>query len=221
MEKNTVIFDLDGTLLNTLGDLHACFNYAIKSFGYPERSIEEVRNFVGNGIVKAIERALPKKVSDKELQEITIVFKEYYQKHMFELTKPYEGIIPMLCKLKEKGFKTAVVSNKYDDAVKNLCKTYFKDLIEAASGEGCGVKRKPDTSGILKVLKELNSSIEQSIYIGDSDIDILTAKNARIPCISVLWGFRDKEFLINHGADIFAQTPEDIIKIIEKKIYLS
>ncbi len=221
MEKNTIIFDLDGTLLNTLGDLHACFNYVIKKYGYKERTLEEIRTFVGNGIVKAIERALPKGVDKSELTQIINLFKEYYQSHMYELTKPYDGIIQLLQELKRKGLKIAVVSNKFDDAVKGLCNYYFKKLIDTAVGESYDVRKKPETDGVFKAVKELHSSIEKSIYIGDSDVDILTAKNAKIPCISVLWGFRDKEFLIKNGGKIFAEKPDDIIKIIEKKIYLS
>ncbi len=214
MNINTVIFDLDGTLLNSLGDLHACFNYAITQFGYPSRTIEEIKSFVGNGIVKAIERALPHKVSDEELNKIVSLFKEYYQAHMSELTFPYEGIIPMLKTLNEKGYKIAVVSNKFDDAVKGLCNKYFGDYIQTAIGEGYGVERKPNPTGVFKAIEELNSDIKNAIYIGDSDVDIQTAKNANIPCISVLWGFRDKEFLIKNGGHIFASTPDDIIKEI-------
>lgn len=221
MEKDTIIFDLDGTLLNTLGDLHACFNYAIKSYGYKERTLDEIRTFVGNGVVKAIEMALPERVSDDKLNQITNLFKQYYQNHMFELTRPYDGIIPLLHKLKEKKYKIAVVSNKFDDAVKGLCNHYFKNLIDSAIGESIDVRKKPEADGVLKAIKELNSTIETSIYAGDSDVDILTAQNSKIPCISVLWGFRNKSFLIEHGGRIFAKTPEDVIKIIEKKIYLS
>ncbi|MCD7780936.1 MAG: HAD family hydrolase [Candidatus Gastranaerophilales bacterium] len=221
MVKDTIIFDLDGTLLDTLSGLQIGFNYALKNFGYKERTQEEIRAFVGNGIVKALERALNENVEKEKFFQILNSFKEYYQNIMFEYTKPYEGIIPLLKELKEKGYKTAVVSNKFDDAVKKLCEYYFKDLIQTAIGEGYGIRKKPEADGILKTVKELNSSIEKSIYIGDSDVDILTAENIKIPCISVLWGFRDKQFLIDHGGNIFAQTPKDIIKIIEKKLYLS
>lgn len=220
MEKDTIIFDLDGTLLNTLEDLYTAFNYAIKKFGYPERTMEEIKSFVGNGIKKAIERAVPEKISDEKLNKITEIFKNYYQKNMYVKTKAYEGIIPMLIELKHKGFKLAIVSNKYDDAVKNLCGNYFGKYINVAIGEGYGIGKKPDIQGVLKAIKELGSEIEKSIYVGDSEVDIQTAKNAGIPCISVLWGFKDKEFLIANGAKIFAKKPNDIIEIIEKKLYL-
>ncbi len=211
---DTVIFDLDGTLLYTLGDLHACFNHAITHFGYPERSIEEIRNFVGNGIKKAIERALPHKVADDELEKIVAYFRDYYKDHMLELTKPYDGILELLMTLKKNGFKLAVVSNKYDLAVKSLCKNYFEEYIDIAIGEGNEIRKKPEADGTIKVLKELGSHIENAIFVGDSDIDITTAKNVGIPCISVLWGYRDKEFLKKHGAKLFAETPKEIEKIL-------
>ena len=220
MEKDTIIFDLDGTLLNTLEDLYISFNYAIESFGYPKRTINEIKSFVGNGIKKAIERALPKAIQEDELNKIIGVFKTYYTNNMYVKTKAYDGILPLLEELKDKGFQLAVVSNKYDSAVKNLCKEYFDGYIDIAIGEGNGIEKKPDPKGVLKSIKELNSTKEKSIYIGDSEVDIQTAQNAGIPCISVLWGFKDKEFLTNNGAKIFAEKPKDIIEIIEKKLYL-
>lgn len=213
---NTVIFDLDGTLINSLGDLHACFNYAITQFGYPARTLDEIKSFVGNGITKAIERALPCKVSSEELNKIVSLFKNYYKEHMTELSFPYDGIISMLAELKEKDYKLAIVSNKFDDAVKGLCKQYFDNYIKVAIGEGCGIEKKPNPIGVYKAIKELDSNIENAVYVGDSDVDIQTAKNAGIPCISILWGFRDKDFLIKNGAELFANSPNDIIKIIEK-----
>ena len=213
-----IIFDLDGTLLNTLEDLYIGFNYAIGEFGYPKRRIEEIRNFVGNGIKKAIERALPYRVEESKLEQIVSVFKKYYSEHMNEHTRPYDEVVEMLFELKKKGYKIAVVSNKYDDAVRELCKKQFGDLIDIAVGEGYGVKKKPAPDGVLKIINELKA--EEAIYIGDSEVDIQTAKNSGLPCISVLWGYKDREFLEKNGAKIFAEKPKDIIKIIEKKIYL-
>lgn len=214
---DTIIFDLDGTLLNSLEDLHACFNHAIEHFGYPSRSIEEIKSFVGNGIKKAIERALPHEVSSEELDKITDYFREYYKDHMLELTKPYDGVIDLLINLKSKGYKTAIVSNKYDDAVKKLSENYFGNLIDIAVGEGYGVRRKPEIDGILKAIEILDSKLENCIFVGDSDVDIMTSSNAEIPCISVLWGYKDKEFLISKGAKHIAETTKDI----EKILYLS
>ena len=214
---DTIIFDLDGTLLNSLEDLHACFNHAIEHFGYPSRSIEEIKSFVGNGIKKAIERALPHEVSSEELDKITDYFREYYKDHILELTKPYDGVIDLLINLKSKGYKTAIVSNKYDDAVKKLSENYFGNLIDIAVGEGYGVRRKPEIDGILKAIEILDSKLENCIFVGDSDVDIMTSSNAEIPCISVLWGYKDKEFLISKGAKHIAETTKDI----EKILYLS
>ncbi len=220
MEQKVVVFDLDGTLLNTLCDLTNCFNYAITQFGYPKRTKEEIKSFVGNGIKTAIEKALPYKIDNDELNKIVEVFKKYYLEHMQENTKPYDGIIEMLKDLHERGYKTAVVSNKYDDAVNGLCDKYFRGLVDTATGEGYGIRKKPEADGVLKVLNELKIKPENAVYVGDSEVDIQTAKNAGIPCISVLWGFKDRDFLEKNGAKCFAETPDDVIKIIEKKIYL-
>ncbi len=221
MAIKTVIFDLDGTLLNTLADLQAAINVVLVSYGYPQRTLEEIKSFVGNGIKKAIERAVPEPVPFDKINKMTDLFIYYYQEHINELTTPYNGIIPMLDELKQKNYKLGVVSNKYDAAVKKLCNDYFPEYISSAIGESSEIERKPNPNGILKVLEQTNSKASEAIYVGDSDVDVITAQNAGIPCISVLWGFRDKEFLINSGANIFAQTPSDIIKIIEKKLYLS
>lgn len=215
-EINTIIFDLDGTLLNTLDDLHACFNYAIKSFGYPERTLDEIRSFVGNGIKTAIKRALPDSVNEEELEEILEFFRPYYKENMLKLTKPYDGIIELLKDLKKEGYKIAVVSNKYDEEVKELCKNYFGEYIDIAIGESINIRKKPEIDGVLKAIKELNSTLEETIFIGDSDVDIKTAENANIPCISVLWGFRDKNYLEEQGGEIFVNNTKDI----EKFLYL-
>lgn len=217
MKIDTVIFDLDGTLLNTLDDLHACFNHAIKEFGYPERTKEEIRNFVGNGVQKALERALPENISQSELEKVVDCFKKYYSQNMNTYTKPYDGVEEMLKDLQSKGFKLGIVSNKFDDAVKALSKKYFGSSIAYAVGEGYGIRRKPEADGVNKVLSELKSKKENAIYVGDSEVDIQTAENSNLPCISVLWGFKDKDFLVKNGAKYIAQTPKDIISIIENE----
>ena len=217
MKIDTVIFDLDGTLLNTLDDLHACFNHAIKEFGYPERTKEEIRNFVGNGVQKALERALPENISQSELAKVVDCFKKYYSQNMNTYTKSYDGIEEMLKDLQSKGFKLGIVSNKFDDAVKALSKKYFGSSIAYAVGEGYGIRRKPKADGVNKVLSKLKSKKENAIYVGDSEVDIQTAENSNLPCISVLWGFKDKDFLIKNGAKYIAATPKDIISIIENE----
>ncbi|MBQ3641918.1 HAD family hydrolase [bacterium] len=220
MEKNTLIFDLDGTLLNTMGDLHAGFNHAISEFGYKPRTYDEIQSFIGNGVRQAIKLSLPDDVQEKTVDKIVDSFKTYYKEHMDEKTKPYDGITEMLKRLKSNGYKLAVVSNKYDSAVKRLCARFFKEYISVAIGEGEGIECKPSPMGVIKAAKELHSEMCNCVYIGDADTDILTAKNADIPCISVLWGYRDREFLKKNGGRVFAEKPSDIINIIEKKLYL-
>ena len=190
--KKAVIFDLDGTLLNTLDDLADSTNYALSRFGYPTRTIEEVRQFVGNGVAKLIERAIPEGKNNPNFEKCLAIFKENYAQNMYNKTAPYNGIIEMLSNLKSKGIKIAVVSNKFDLAVKELCKKYFEGFIDFAAGENeaQGIKKKPAPDTVISVLNEFNFASEDAVYVGDSDVDIMTAKNSKMPCISVTWGFR-------------------------------
>lgn len=210
--KKIVIFDLDGTLLNTLDDLADSTNYALSKFGYPTRTIEEVRQFVGNGVAKLIERAIPDGKNNSNFEKCLSIFKENYAQNMYNKTAPYNGIIEMLSNLKSKGIKIAVVSNKFDLAVKELCKKYFEGFIDFAAGENeaQGIKKKPAPDTVISVLTEFNFSPEDAIYVGDSDVDIMTAKNSHMPCISVTWGFRDEKFLLESGATILINTPSEI-----------
>lgn len=210
--KKTVIFDLDGTLLNTLDDLADSTNYALSKFGYPTRTIEEVRQFVGNGVAKLIERAIPEGKNNSNFEKCLSVFKENYAQNMYNKTAPYNGIIEMLSNLKSKGIKIAVVSNKFDLAVKELCKKYFEGFIDFAAGENeaQGIKKKPAPDTVISVLNEFNFAPEDAVYVGDSDVDIMTAKNSKMPCISVTWGFRDKKFLLENGATILINAPSEI-----------
>lgn len=202
-----VIFDLDGTLLNTLEDLWISTNFALSQFGYPERTFEEVRMFVGNGVRKLIERAVPENCQN--IDECLAVFKKHYAENMYNHTVPYNSIEKILKDLQAQGLKTAVVSNKFDLAVKELCKKYFGDLIDIAIGQFDDVPPKPAPNGVLKALKELGE--ETAIYVGDSEVDVQTAKNANLTCIGVTWGFRDRENL--KGADFIIDEPCDIIDI--------
>lgn len=210
--KKTVIFDLDGTLLNTLDDLADSTNYALSKFGYPTRTIEEVRQFVGNGVAKLIERAIPDGKNNSNFEKCLAIFKENYAQNMYNKTAPYNGIIEMLSNLKSKGIKIAVVSNKFDLAVKELCKKYFEGFIDFAAGENeaQGIKKKPAPDTVISVLNEFNFAPEDAVYVGDSDVDIMTAKNSKMPCISVTWGFRDKKFLLENGATILINAPSEI-----------
>lgn len=210
--KKAVIFDLDGTLLNTLDDLADSTNYALSRFGYPTRTIEEVRQFVGNGVAKLIERAIPEGKNNPNFEKCLAIFKENYAQNMYNKTAPYNGIIEMLSNLKSKGIKIAVVSNKFDLAVKELCKKYFEGFIDFAVGENeaQGIKKKPAPDTVLSVLSEFNFAPEDAVYVGDSDVDIMTAKNSKMPCISVTWGFRDEKFLLENGATILINAPSEI-----------
>lgn len=210
--KKAVIFDLDGTLLNTLDDLADSTNYALSRFGYPTRTIEEVRQFVGNGVAKLIERAIPEGKNNPNFEKCLAIFKENYAQNMYNKTAPYNGIIEMLSNLKSKGIKIAVVSNKFDLAVKELCKKYFEGVIDFAAGENeaQGIKKKPAPDTVISVLNEFNFASEDAVYVGDSDVDIMTAKNSKMPCISVTWGFRDEKFLLENGATILINAPSEI-----------
>ena len=210
--KKTVIFDLDGTLLNTLDDLADSTNYALSRFGYPTRTIEEVQQFVGNGVAKLIERAIPEGKNNPNFEKCLAIFKENYAQNMYNKTAPYNGIIEMLSNLKSKGIKIAVVSNKFDLAVKELCKKYFEGFIDFAAGENeaQGIKKKPAPDTVISVLNEFNFAPEVAVYVGDSDVDIMTAKNSKMPCISVTWGFRDEKFLLENGATILINAPSEI-----------
>ncbi len=211
-----VIFDLDGTLLNTLDDLCDSTNYALKQFGYPERTLDEVRHFVGNGVKKLIERAIPDGINNPDFEECLRVFKEHYAANMYNKTAPYNGVPEMLKELRLKGIHTAVVSNKFDAAVKELCKKFFGDFVQVAIGENeeKGVRKKPAPDSVFKAMNELKVSIEEVIYAGDSETDVQTAKNAEIDCIGCAWGFRPKEILEQEGARYIIDAPQEILKIV-------
>ena len=214
--KKTVIFDLDGTLLNTLDDLADSTNYALSKFGYPTRTIDEVRQFVGNGVAKLIERAIPEGKNNPNFEKCLAIFKENYAQNMYNKTAPYNGIIEMLSNLKSKGIKIAVVSNKFDLAVKELCKKYFEGFIDFAAGENeaQGIKKKPAPDTVLSVLNEFNFAPEDAVYVGDSDVDVNTAKNAGVKSVGVSWGFRGEEELREAGADYIIRNPIELIELL-------
>ena len=207
----TYIFDLDGTLLSTLNDLAASTNYALRWAGMPERSVEEIRMFVGNGVKLLMERAIPDGINNPKFEETYAKFREHYMEHNLDTTRPYDGIPELLRELKGRGKKLAIVSNKFYAATQELAKHFFPDTIEIAIGERYNIRKKPAPDTVLEALKQLNASKAGAVYIGDSDVDIMTAKNCELPCISVLWGFRDKEFLIKHGGKIFVDKPSEIL----------
>lgn len=207
---SAVIFDLDGTLLDTLGDLHAATNAVLRQFGYPERTIEEVRQFVGNGAQRLIRLAVPEGEQEK-VPQVLAAFQSYYAAHCDILTKPYEGIPKMLEQLGKK-YPLAVVSNKPDRAVKELAKVYFPTLY--ARGESTDCPRKPAPDMVFKAMDALG--VQRCIYVGDSEVDVLTAQNAHVPCLSVTWGFRDVKTLESAGAKYFCHRAEDVMESIEK-----
>lgn len=211
---DAVVFDLDGTLLDTLLDLAASVNYAMGQMGYPTRSVEEVRTFVGNGIANLIMRAVPEGTAPRDTEAALALFSDHYEKHSADLTAPYEGIVSLLDTLKSEGYGIAVVSNKIDRAVCELCRLYFGDRIDVATGEREGIARKPSPDSVFYVLRRLPCDNCRAVYVGDSDVDIKTALNAGMDCISVTWGFREKSFLISHGAVKLAEHPTDILKFL-------
>lgn len=211
MNYKLAIFDLDGTILNTLEDLADSTNYALSVNGMPERTIDEVRRFVGNGIHKLIERAVPQGSTEEQVEQVFVTFKEYYKDHCAVKTRPYDGIMELLKTLKENGTLTAVVSNKGDFAVQILCKDYFPGLFDFAVGERAGIRRKPAPDSVLAVLEQFQIPKEEAVYIGDSEVDIQTAKNAGMKEIAVTWGFRPEKFLKENGADCIVHTPEKLL----------
>lgn len=214
MKKTTYIFDLDGTLLDTLQDLAAAVNFALRKNGMEEHSIDDIRRFVGNGVRKLIERAVPNGSKNPRIEEVFADFRSYYMQHSLDTTKPYDGITEILQELKMRGCKMAVVSNKMMAATQELVAHFFPE-IEVAIGENEaeGIRKKPAPDMVFEALNRLGAEAESAVYIGDSDVDIQTAKNAGVPCISVLWGFRNREFLLEHGAQHFIEKPSEIIGV--------
>ncbi len=215
MKYEYIIFDLDGTLLNTLDDLRDSTNFALRRFGFPERTTDEVRRFVGNGVARLIHLAVPEGTDETTEADCLAVFKEHYKDNMTDKTAPYPGIIDMLKKLRELGVKVAVVSNKFEPAVIGLCEDYFGGLVDAAVGQTEDRQKKPAPDGVLYAMKLLGADPAKTVYSGDSEVDVLTARNSNLPCIGVSWGFRERRVLENDGADYIADRAEDILGIIE------
>ncbi|MDE7031164.1 MAG: HAD-IA family hydrolase [Lachnospiraceae bacterium] len=209
----TVIFDLDGTLLDTLEDLKNAANYALRTCGLPERTLDEVRRFVGNGVRNLMIRAVPGGEGNPEFERAFACFREYYGVHCNDATRAYDGIPELLQELKDAGFAMAIVSNKIDSAVQDLNSRYFPQ-VDVAIGDRADLRRKPAPDSVLLALEKLGRTKEEAVYIGDSDVDLATAQNAGLPCISVLWGFRDREFLVEHGAAVFVETPLEITGVL-------
>ena len=212
LTKRYAIFDLDGTLLDTLDDLTDSMNYMLGKHNFPLRTRDEVRNFVGNGVRKLVERAVPPeyKADEEFIDKFYDDFSLYYNSHSDIKTAPYPGTLDMLDKLLENGFDIAIVSNKIDSAVKSLSSKFFGERIKSAIGEKPSIRHKPEPDMVFMAMEEMGADKENSIYIGDSEVDIQTAKNAGIPCISVLWVFKDRKFLEDSGATVIVESMEEL-----------
>lgn len=209
-----VIFDLDGTLLNTLEDLRDSVNYGLNQYGMPQRSLEEIRHFVGNGVQRLIELAVPEGIT-KELQEkIFDAFKEHYKVHCNDKTRLYAGIPELLTELKRREFLIAIVSNKLQEGVDALWEQYFKEYLQTAIGAKDGIRKKPAPDTVIEALKILGIPRKQAVYVGDSEVDIATARNSEMDCITVTWGFRTREEQKQAGAVTFVDKPADIIPLL-------
>ncbi|MBR1780202.1 MAG: HAD family hydrolase [Oscillospiraceae bacterium] len=214
MAANTVIFDMDGTILDTLADLCDSVNATLAHFGWPGRSLDEVRRFVGNGAAKLLERAVPPGTNPEETAAALTWYRAWYDGHARIKTGPYPGIVALLERLRAEGVQLAVVSNKPDSAVGILAQAYFPGLFACAVGDREGLRPKPAPDAVRQVMDALGAQAETTVYVGDSDVDIATARAAGLPCVSVTWGFRDEAFLRDHGAQTLAHSPEALYHIL-------
>ena len=210
-----LIFDLDGTLTDSLEDLWLSTNHALRLMGWPERTLDEVRRFVGNGVHLLIERAVPQGTPPQMLEQCFGEFRSHYVAHCMDHTAPYEGIPEMLAGLDRAGYRMAIVSNKLQAGVSVMHRRHFAQHVHVAIGEHEGVRRKPAPDMVLEAMDRLGVKREECVYVGDSDVDILTARASGLPCISVLWGFRDRDFLVAHGAVTLVEHPGDILAAVE------
>lgn len=217
MITDTVIFDMDGTLLDTLDDLMDSVNYALSRFHLSARTREEVRAFLGNGAEVLIRSAIEDRLDDNSTKQCIDTFKNYYKEHMDCKTKPYDGVIELIRELTCRGYHLAIVSNKFDAAVKGLNKDYFDGLFPVAIGESSKVSKKPAPDTVNKALEELGCSKENAIYVGDSEVDVKTARNSGLPCVSVTWGFRDEALLNSLGTDYIIHTPMQLLDVLERR----
>lgn len=216
MSYKLAIFDLDGTILDTLDDLADSVNHALIQNGLPPRTVPEIREFVGNGIRSLIERSVPSGTGAATTDSVFEEFRSYYKAHSAEKTCPYDGIIDMLNRLRARGVRLAVLSNKADFAVQVLCEKYFPGIFDYAAGEKPNIPRKPEPDAVNAILAEFGIIREEAVYIGDSDVDIETARNASMDCISVTWGFRDESILTAHGAACVAHSVQELESAILK-----
>ncbi len=211
-----VVFDLDGTLLNTLDDLAASVNAALSAHGMPSRTLDEVRRFVGNGVAKLVARAVPDGTDEDTVAAVLATFRAYYAAHNLDKTAPYDGIPAMLAALHAAGLKLAIVTNKLESATADLRAHFFADTVAVALGDIPDRPCKPAPDSTLAALAQLGVAPDEAVFVGDSDVDVLTAKNAGLPCVAVTWGFRDAAFLRESGATVLADTPDELTTLILK-----
>lgn len=214
MTYDTILWDMDGTLLDTLQDLQASVNHVLQQNHFPLRTLDEVRNFVGNGARRLMTLAVPNGQADPDFETYMAQFNAYYPLHCNDHTTVYPGLMPVLQQFKQSGRQMAVISNKPDYGVKELNRLYFADLMSAAIGESPGIRRKPAPDTVLQAISAMGADPSRCVYIGDSDVDIETARNAGLPCISVTWGFRSRAFLLEHGATCCVDRPEELLHLL-------
>lgn len=214
--KKAAVFDLDGTLLYSLEDLWRSTNQALAHSGYPPRTLDEVREFVGNGVGRLIHLAVPQGTKEKEEAQCLTFLREYYKEHMREHTRPYDGVPEMLANLQSMGIRTAILSNKFHTAVCELSQEYFDGKIDMAQGEQSGIPRKPDPAGLLRLMEKLSVTAQETVYLGDSPEDVFTAKRAGVDFIGVTWGYRSLAQLQEAGAVRWIRHPEELAKLFGK-----
>lgn len=216
MMTRAVIFDLDGTLLDTLEDLADSCNVVLAQLGFPTRTYDEIRQFVGNGLTRLMELALPGGKGNGRFDECLNLLRTIYAANCQRKTKPYRGVLELLGKLRQRGVRCAVVSNKPDAQVKSLCRAYFAPFVDecCALGDAEGRRRKPAADMVLQVMSVLGVQLDEAVYVGDSEVDLQTAKNAGLLCVTATWGFRDEAFLLRQGATALAHTPEDVLRYL-------
>ncbi|MBR4982608.1 MAG: HAD-IA family hydrolase [Lachnospiraceae bacterium] len=214
MKYELIVFDMDGTILDTLEDLKNSMNYTLKLHNMPERTLDEIRSFVGNGIHRLIELAVVEGTCSEKIDEIHKDFMKHYEVHCADFTRPYNGVNDLIKTLRNRGYKTAVVSNKADAAVQDLCIQYFPGLFDLAIGERPEIAKKPAADMVNLALEQLQVSKENAVYIGDSDVDVATARNSNLDMIAVDWGFRTRKFLMEQGAETIVSNPEEILELV-------
>ena len=214
MRYQMVIFDMDGTILETLEDIWHSVNVTMDAMGCPRRSYEEVRSFVGNGAAVLIQRCMPQGAEDPRWEQALAYFKDYYGLHAQDKTGPYEGIPELLATLQGRGVKLAVVSNKPDSNVQDLCRAYFPGVFPVVMGDHPDRAKKPAPDSVYAAIDALGGDRACAVYVGDSEVDLATARNAGLPCIAVTWGFRGEDHLLAHGAQVLAHTPDELLELL-------